>query len=281
MNQANILIIGVIYNTYPETLRYLDSLAPLATEDITLIIVDNSDKVKPPDFLRKTSGYEFVHYIDSEVNTGYFHGAKKGLEAYLQEHSVYPEWILVTNVDIVFTPRFFIQLKTIKEINRLGMIAPSILSQKWKLDYNPGLEKRYSKQKLQFHRIIYSHYYFHNLYLILAYTKRWLAGAFRKRRTEVAEQTQGQKRIYAPHGSCLVFNKNYFTFGGTLDLPNFLFGEEIFVAESSKQMGLDIIYDPRLVIYDYEHASVGFFVTPTTNAYYRQANQMVLDRYYS
>jgi GT2 family glycosyltransferase len=203
------------------------------------------------------------------------------LEAYLQEHSVYPEWILVTNVDIVFTPRFFIQLKTIKEINRLGMIAPSILSQKWKLDYNPGLEKRYSKQKLQFHRIIYSHYYFHNLYLILAYTKRWLAGAFRKRRTEVAEQTQGQKRIYAPHGSCLVFNKNYFTFGGTLDLPNFLFGEEIFVAESSKQMGLDIIYDPRLVIYDYEHASVGFFVTPTTNAYYRQANQMVLDRYYS
>ena len=50
MNQADILIISVIYNTYPETLRYLDSLTPEATGNLAIILVDNSDKPTPPIF---------------------------------------------------------------------------------------------------------------------------------------------------------------------------------------------------------------------------------------
>ena len=53
LNQAEVLIIGVIYNTYPETLRYLDSLTPFATDNIAVILADNSDMEKPPEFLEK------------------------------------------------------------------------------------------------------------------------------------------------------------------------------------------------------------------------------------
>jgi GT2 family glycosyltransferase len=281
MNQTDILIIGVIYNTYPETIRYLDSLANIVSGKFTLILVDNSDKVKPLDFQKKISSYPFLHYLETGKNTGYFGGAREGLKYYLKEHSTYPRWILVTNVDIVFTRQFFDQLIRIGDPEKIGVIASSIISKRWNTDYNPKIPDRYSKRKLQFYQFLYSSFLIHNIFLVGAYLKK-LIMSFRRGKKEVIENpAQSGRKIYAPHGSCLIFNKNYFISGGTLNLPNFLFGEEIFVAETAMQLGLDIIYDPRLIIYDYEHASVGFFVTPTTNIYYRQANQMVLDRYYS
>ena len=89
-----------------------------------------------------------------------------------------------------------------------------------------------------------------------------------------------ERKIYAPHGACLVFKDDYFVRGGTLDLPNFLFGEEVLVAETSLNLGLDIVYHPELLIFDYEHASTGFFITPAINRYNREAIQSILERYY-
>jgi hypothetical protein len=89
-----------------------------------------------------------------------------------------------------------------------------------------------------------------------------------------------KRKIYAPHGSCLVFKDAYFNLGGTLDLPNFLFGEEIHVAENAARLGLDVVYDPELVINDFEHASVGFFVSPKINRYYRESVQAIMKQYY-
>lgn len=280
MYQADILIIGVIYNTFTETLRYLKSLNPLITDKITVILVDNSDKGKPPDFLNKIKRNPFLHYIETGKNLGYFHGAEEGLRFYLRNHSNYPSWTLITNVDIVFTSQFFDRLNELNDQQNLGVVAPSIISQKWNTDYNPKILVRYSKGKLQFYRFLYSSFLIHNLFLIAAYIKKWVLG-LRKGKNRTAEfPAQKERKIYAPHGSCMVFKSDYFSRGGTLDLPNFLFGEEILVAETAFQLGLDVIYYPEMIIYDYEHASTGFFVTPKINGYNRQAIRAVLDRYY-
>ncbi|MCX6250041.1 MAG: glycosyltransferase [Bacteroidetes bacterium] len=280
MNETRLLIIGVIYNTYPETIRYIDSLAPLATDDFSLILVDNSDIEKPHDFLEKIKSHPFLHYIETGKNLGYFGGAREGLNYYLQKHSVYPQWILVTNVDIVFTPQFFYRLNELSDLKNLGVVAPSIISQKWNLDYNPKILLRYSKRKLQLFRFLYSNVIIQNMYLLAAYAKKWGLGLGREKKG-VAEYPDRQRRkIYAPHGSCLVFKDAYFILGGTLDLPNFLFGEEIFVAETAARLGLEVVYDPRLVINDYEHASIGFFVTPAINKYYRESIRSILEHYY-
>jgi GT2 family glycosyltransferase len=271
---------GVIYNTYPETLRYLDSLAPVITNNISLILVDNSDKLKPTDFLKKIKIYPFLQYIETGKNLGYFRGAQEGLTYYLQEHSNFPLWIIITNVDIVFTPQFFDRLIELNDQMNLGLVAPSIISQKWNTDYNPEILVRYSKGRIQFYRFLYSSFLIHNLFLIAAYTKKWVDGLGKRKNWITGSPVQKKEKIYAPHGSCLVFKNDYFSRGGTLNLSNFLFGEEILVAETALQLGLDIEYHPEMVIYDYEHASTGFFVTPKTNGYNRQAIRAILDRYY-
>jgi GT2 family glycosyltransferase len=280
MNQSDILVIGVIYNTYPETLRYLDSLAPLATGNLSLILVDNSDAEKSNEFLNKIKDYPFLDYIDTGKNSGYFGGAREGLNYYLREHPVYPQWILVTNVDIVFTPQFFHRLNKLNDQKNLGVVAPSIISQKWKTDYNPKILVRYSKGKLQFYRFLYLNFLIHNFFLLGAYAKKRVLSWHRGKKELTENSEQKRRKIYAPHGSCIVFKETYFTRGGALDLPNFLFGEEVLVAETSLQLGLDVEYHPEMVIYDYEHASTGFFVTPAINKYYRESVQSILERYY-
>ena len=280
MNETGILVIGVIYNTYPETIRYLDSLASASAGNIILVLVDNSDLPPPTDFTEKINAYPFVHYLATGKNTGYFGGAREGLKYFLAKHSTYPRWILVTNVDIVFTPRFFSGLNELDSRENLGVVAPSIISKRWNADYNPKIPVRYTKKKLQFYLFLYSSSLIHNLFLIAASLKKWMTGLRRTEKPDT-EPVAGQTvKIYGPHGSCLVFHQNYFTRGGTLDLPNFLFGEEILVAENALQAGLDIEYHPELVIYDYEHASTGFFVSPRMNRYNREAIRAVLDRYY-
>jgi GT2 family glycosyltransferase len=280
MNQAEILIIGVIYNTYPETLRYLKSISEASTGNISVILADNSTMATPSDFTEQIKTFPFLQYFRTGKNLGYFGGAKAGMNLYLQEISRHPDWVLVTNVDIVFTPGFFEHLSGLKNLQNLGIIAPSIISQKWNSDYNPKIPVRNSKRRIEFYCFIYSNFIFQNLYVTMAYLKKWIRGRLRDKRVFNAGQAQKNRKIYAPHGSCLVFRKTYFSSGGTLDLPNFLFGEEIFVAETAARLGLDVIYDPELIIHDYEHASVGFIVTPRINKYYRESNKMILDKYY-
>jgi GT2 family glycosyltransferase len=280
MNQADILVIGVIYNTYPESLRYLESIATTTAEKLTLILVDNSDRSRPPDFLKKIEEYSFVHYFETGKNLGYFGGAREGLLFYLNKYQKLPQWILVTNVDIVFTEKFFLKLNELNDRENLGVIAPSIISDRWKVDYNPEQLHRYSGGRLKFYRFIYSNYLLHNLFLTGAYIKKWVIGLMKREMNITEYSIQSGSKIYAAHGSCIVFANDYFTRGGTLDIPNFLFGEEIIVAETARQCGLDIEYHPEMMIYDYEHASIGFFVTPKINRYYKESIQQILKMYY-
>jgi GT2 family glycosyltransferase len=280
MNQADILIIGIIYNTYPETLRYLDSCKFEDKENIKLILVDNSDKEMPAGFLEKIKSCPFLEYIQSKKNTGYFGGAREGLNHYLRQYADFPPWILVTNVDIVFTPTFFHQLCALDNRENLGIVAPSIISQKWKTDYNPKIPVRYSRRRIKIYQFLYSSFLIHNLFLLGAYTKKWIGGLLQGEKHSPVYPEPRVTKIYAPHGSCMIFSNAFFNSGGSLDLPNFLFGEEIFVAETAARLGLDVIYHPGLVIYDHEHASTGFFVTPGINRYYKEAIDVILDQFY-
>jgi GT2 family glycosyltransferase len=191
-----------------------------------------------------------------------------------------PKWILVTNVDIVFTPHFFAELKKIDIAPGTGLIAPAIISQRFGTDYNPQRIRRYPGKQLNFYKILYSSLLTHNAYFIASYAKQAIKGLIRFRKNKEASRTHAGEAIYAPHGACLIFTHEYFLRGGTLELPHFLFCEEIFTAERAIESDLRIIYRPELVIHDFEHASTGFIITSKVNRYHRQAIQAVLDRYY-
>jgi GT2 family glycosyltransferase len=278
MDRTDILIIGVIYNTYRETIRYLESLESSTVKNFQLILVDNSNE-ENPEFVQKIKLFTFANYIKTDRNSGYFGGAKEGLRYYLSMHSEYPQWNIITNVDIAFTRDFIEQLSHIKPDGNLGIVAPSIISKRWNTDYNPEHLNRLSIARLKFYKFLYSSFILHNMYLLGAYCKKAIVGTIKRESKKRINNKKAGVKIYAPHGSCIVFNRNFFINGGTLELPNFLFGEEIILGEMARRAGLDIVYQPGMVINDYEHASTGFFVSETMNKYHRQAIEAILAYY--
>jgi GT2 family glycosyltransferase len=143
-----VVILGVIYNTHPETIRFIESIKLSFGNEVKLILVDNSEN--PPDsfFTEKIYSCDFVTYIKTEKNVGYFQGAKLGLMHFMGNNHNYPQWTIVCNVDIIFeTLLLSKKLGSYENVPVLGMIAPAIISDHWKTDFNPFLMSRFSLKK--------------------------------------------------------------------------------------------------------------------------------------
>ncbi len=282
MSRKNpMVIIGVIYNSYSEVTRFIESIGRCFDHDMKLILVDNSEN--PPDsfFIEKINHYDFITYIKSKKNLGYFHGAELGLNHFLQNNHNYPQWIIVCNVDIIFeSPQLLEKLGSYETVPDLGAIAPAIISNRWKTDLNPFRMSRISLNRLYFYRIIYSNIMFHNGYIVLHYLKRIIKIISRMVSPPGKGEIKERRKIYAPHGSCIIFNKNYFESGGTLNHISFLFGEEIFVGETIIKSGLNVLYGPELKFRHYEHSSIGSFISPKINRYYKQSIEDIINNYY-
>jgi len=281
IQKDRLIIIAVIYNSYPETLQFVESIHRCFGSGIKLVLVDNSEISPDSFFTGKIKNHDFITYIKTEKNLGYFHGAEFGLMHFLGHNPHYPQWIMVCNVDITFeTPSFLEHLTSFENISDLGVIAPSIISTKWKRDLNPFCIRPVSLKKLVFLRVIYSNILLHNGYVFLHYGKRFMKSIFSGKSGYRKGDGKEVERIYAPHGSCIIFNKKYFEKGGTLNHISFLFGEEIFLGETAKRLDLNILYVPELLVRHYEHSSIGNFISSKINKFYRQSIEDIINHYY-
>ena len=86
---------------------------------------------------------------------------------------------------------------------------------------------------------------------------------------------------YAIHGSFMVFNKSFFEKGGTLNYPSFLFGEELFIAETVRKLNLIQCYEPSLKINHNEHATTGVIKSKEKVAYLNQSYTYLLTTFFS
>ncbi|CAN5479833.1 glycosyltransferase [soil metagenome] len=273
---AEMLIIAVIYNTPKETLRFLESIVAQNYRDVKVVLIDNSEK-ENENFQRELrSIMPGVIYIKSPKNAGYFGGASIGLKYFLKTNEL-PEWIIVSNVDIVFDqPGFFELLNKLPFPENTGVVAPAIISYKWKTDSNPKIERRYSNKQMEFYRFVCTNTLTQNLYMTLSYFKKLVKG----RKPAISSIENASKLIYAPHGSCILFKKSYFARGGNLDHISFLFGEEIFVGETARNLNLNTVYEPQLRVSDFEHASTGFFYSKKIAGFMKQSTLDIIEHYY-
>ena len=135
---------------------------------------------------------------------------------------------------------------------------------------------------MQFYLNVCTSTFTQNAYITLSYLKKSINKIKQKLLGNDGENTNHKRRnIYAPHGSCIIFHKNYFEKGGNLKHISFLFGEEIFVAETLLKLKLEAWYEPALIVSDYEHASTGFFYSSKIAGYMKQSTIDIIGNYYS
>lgn len=268
-------MICVKYGADKETERYVDSLRTLQSRKaLHVLVVDNT-----ADSTWATSSHSDDQAVQAPANLGYFGGARYGLSLYRQQNPI-PDWVIVSNVDLsIDDPSFLERLAPLASIPNLGAIAPRIQSSLTGVDQNPYLRVRPSARRMHLYKRLFRSWLILNTYEVLGTLFRRVRGALSGRR-KGSSQLPSQETIYAPHGSFLILSRNYFDRGGTLDFPEFLFGEEIYIAEHMRRLGLTVIYEPSLHVTHQEHHSTKLFKSRTIAQYLARSAAYCADTFF-
>lgn len=246
MDSNSILIACVNFNTYNKLETYISSVIDSKIQsnlklNIDILIGDNSCNKKELN-VSKIKDLN-IHHIFNERNFGYLGGVVEALSKTKLRPEDY-RYFVISNVDLRVPITFFQDLFNTKFDPNIGWIAPSIISEKENRDRNPKIIARPSKMKMKITAFMYWMPVIH-----LFYSKFVYPGKKRDSHKYL------NKKIYAGHGSFMLFTNSFTKKNVDLDYQSFLFGEEIFFAELNRISGLDTIYFPKLVVHDIDHVS--------------------------
>jgi GT2 family glycosyltransferase len=246
----SILIITVNYKNSTPTENLIKSIINCKINaSLKIVIIDNESTENSFSSLNmiKTTTNLDIEIIRSSNNTYYWGGINLGLNKYNNGEKDY-NWIIACNNDIEFNDtNFFEKLYNLKE-DSYSIIAPQIISSLTNKDLNPFLLKPIS----YLYDIYYKLYYLTFFTSIIVHKIGGLIKLIKKLSTITNSPNY---KIYAGHGSCMIFSKYFFSNGGFLDTGFTMYGEEVSTAEIAKKINSLIYYVPSLSIIHNEHQS--------------------------
>ncbi len=248
----SIKIITVNYKDSEPTENLIKSITNCKISSTLKIVIIDSDSSEDSFSSLNVIKNKFnlnVEIIRSNKNTYYWGGINLGLKKYKNVIQDY-NWIIACNNDIEFNDtKFFEKLNDLEKSSNF-IIAPKIISSMTNKNLNPFMLKPIS--------FIYDIYY--SLYYLNFSTSKIIhkIGRLVKLTKPVSKiKDSSIYQIYAGHGSCMIFNRRFFSSGGSLDTGFDMYGEEVSTAEIAKKVNTLIYYMPSLSIIHNEHQSTG------------------------
>lgn len=260
------LINVVNYKSPNECIEFINCVLSCADSSfIKINIVDNSNCFNKI----KTNFSQNVEIIYPHKNLGYLGGANFGLEKFKDENHVIPDWVIVSNSDILIKDKnFFQKLHKREHEPDLAILAPQITSTLFGKNQNPHLIERPRARKVAFHRYVYSFYpllwFYHVCYWAYNFLKRHLG--YRPK-----QSLPEDGKIYAAHGAFMILTREFFQRGGSLNYPCFIYGEEYFLSETSRAHNLYVKYDNEIQVFHKEHVSTGTIPNRLIGGYLKES----------
>jgi GT2 family glycosyltransferase len=260
----------------------MESVSRLASsEKIFSIVVDNSEYAVEAESLRmKLEPFPRCVLLVSNRNLGYFGAANYAFD-WLNVLEGDPDWFVVSNPDIkIEAPDLLASLDGLVEGagKAPAVVAPAIISTRTARDENPYMLNRPSRARMRALAWLYSSYCLTFCYQALSAVKKRLLLNLGGRPTLTNAPTV--KSIYAPHGAFVIFHKSFFVDQGGLDYPGFLFGEEIWVAEQCRRLGLVVLYAPTIWVTHSGHETTGIIKNPALVSFEAKSMKLLLSRYF-
>jgi GT2 family glycosyltransferase len=268
------LLICVNYRKPAETQHFVaTALEQTLSSSLRLVVVDNSPR--PETALNDPR----VKTIATGENLGYFGGAAAALADHLTSHPL-PDWVIVSNPDVFFSDRDVLQrLCDAHPGDEPAVIAPSMRTVDTSVEQNPYMRVRPGRFRMHVYRWIFSAYPIDVVYQGLSWIKHRALEAVSKERPP--SPASSAEKIYAPQGAFIAFHRSYFEHGGTLDHGAFLFGEEIFVGETARRLGLTVLYEPAVAVEHTERSTAAGLFNRETSRYRRQASRYLAQTFFN
>jgi GT2 family glycosyltransferase len=256
-----LLVVCINYCNYEETLEYVSGFLSKLDDKAAarFLIVDNTPLDQRQLTLNQAfSDIDSVQIMTPDSNLGFYPGAAWAFDNYLSDHP-FPDWVIVSNTDMALVSKDLVRrLLSYQRTDPGCIIAPSIISSLTGNDQNPQIVNRPSRLAWRRYTVIFRSYALFTLYMFASVVKNFMTSRV-KRMFRDADRESGDQsmQIYAPHGSCAIYPREFFESGGTLHHGVMLFGETISVAEQARVLGTKIIYKPDLEFRHREHSTTG------------------------
>jgi len=267
----SVLLVCVNYNSYNELDKYIRSIQETISNSgfkyqMDILISDNSyvkKKINYPNYTNIS-----IKQVFNETNEGYIGGVNSAIKNAMLSPKDY-EFFIISNVDIIIPKYFFKNLFKLNLSSQIGWIAPSIISEKENRDRNPKILTRPSKLKMKITAFMYWMPVIHLFYSKFVYPRK-----------EQGSHKHFNKKIYAGHGSFMLFTNSFSKNNVDLNYQSFLFGEEIFFAELIRLSNLETIYLPELIVHDIDHVSTSKLKRSAYNKMNFQSIKYITKRFF-
>jgi GT2 family glycosyltransferase len=277
--RGDVLLICVNYRKPAETQQFVaTALQQSLSSSLRVVVVENSPLPGEGGVPESARSDPRVKAIATGKNLGYFGGAAAALADHLTSHPR-PDWVIVSNPDVYFSdPGVLQRLCDGHRGKEPAVIAPSIRTVNTSVEQNPYMRVRPSGFRMHLYRWLFSSYPIDVVYESLSWVKHRALELFSKGRPVATDSVS--EKIYAPHGSFIALHRTYFERGGTLDYPVFLFGEEIFIAETARRLGLTVLYEPAVAIEHTERSTAAGLWNRDASRYRKQASRFLAKTYF-
>jgi GT2 family glycosyltransferase len=274
-----VLLICVNYRKPTETQHFVaTALEQTLNASLRLVVVDNSPSTDEGCLPESVQSDPHVKAIATGKNLGYFGGAAAALADHLKSHPL-PDWVVVSNPDVYFSDHEVLQrLCDTHRGDEPAVIAPSIRTINTLVEQNPYMRVRPSRFRMHLYRWLFSAYPVDVVYEGLSWVKHRGLQLFSRVRPPAGAALP--ERIYAPHGSFIALHRSYFERGGTLDYGAFLFGEEIFIAETVRRLGLTVLYEPAIAIEHTERSTAAGLFNRDASRFRKQASRYLVRTFF-
>jgi GT2 family glycosyltransferase len=230
------------YNNTHFTADAIASLIGRSDIEPHIVVVDNASRAEQVAELDAiVARYPQVEIIRNAENVGYFPGLNVGI-AHVRATRPDIAIMVVGNNDLTFPSDFGTQMaRVLPRLQHCPVISPNMITLDG-LHQNPHVISGLSRVR----ELIYDLYFASPL---LARLIR-IAAAKTKGLTDRADEGQhatGQY-IYQGHGSCYILTSRFFELFDELWAPTFLFGEEFFLSRQLAEKGMQVYYEPGIVI---------------------------------
>jgi hypothetical protein len=200
---------------------------------------------------------------NSENNLGYLGGAFPIYNSRARNY----DFVSISNVDLELASDFFEQLLLI-DTKDLGWIAPDIYTARIDRHENPYMLSRPTKRNFIVWDIIYSYTLFYRMYHALHLLKN--------KNSKVYPAC----KIYAGHGSFMLFTRAFIDQYPELHYPTFMYGEEIYMAELVRATQLKVRYIPTLRIANTGNISTGLVNQTQKSAWSKESLYAIKNQFF-
>lgn len=230
----------------------------LSVKQFNFIVVDNS---------RDYIAIENEVVLRPEVNIGYIGGFQYAIR-YLVRLNLDYSTLVFSNSDISFTEETMLSLTLCS--SRVELVIPKIVNLDG-LHQNPHLVTRRSKAHWLVRKVFTSNMFFWIIWLELNDWKK----KFRRNK-----EVNTVDLVYAGHGSFYIF-RNVSLNAFANQRFNFLYGEEVHIAEYCLANNIPLRYDGNIIINHAEHSTTAKLPSTERRKRFRESYEAILEKYYT